>query len=407
MFPRWSKLEARLLQSSVVETSGILAAAQRSPEAFAPARAERVVFVDLARAITVLMMVQGHALHVFLDPAWQHNVVFDTWLYLRGLTAPMFLMLAGVAFSIATTKYWPDYLVAGPRLQRRLRRFGFFLVLGYVVHLPVRPLSAMATMGPESWAAFLRADVLQLIATVMLTLQLLVYLTKRPQRFALVSLALALAVVTLTPTVRSLPWSQWVWRPIAPFLESSSGSFFPWFGWAMFPFVGAALGVLQVLHPPRGLRHGVLRLLVFALAATLLARLWPLVAGNAFAASFPPEAKPDFLLRRLGSALALLAAFYALSQRARPLPRPLQALAEESLVIYVVHLALFYGSIWNRGLGWYLGRLGLVATLLLIVIALSSMATLAYGWNSFKRRYPRGKRLARLAIGIALAAPLL
>lgn len=383
------------------------AGVQRQPRAVVTASTERVVFVDLARAITVLMMVQGHALHVFLDPAWQHNLVFDTWLYLRGLTAPMFLTLAGVAFSVATLKHWSDYLTPGPRLHKRLRRFGFFLLLGYVVHLPIRPLSAMAWMGAADWAAFLRVDVLQLISTVLLVLQLVVFLTKRPERFALVSVALALLVVGLTPVVRVMPWSAWLWRPIAPFLESGSGSLFPWFGWAMFPLLGAALGVLQVVRPPRSLRYGVARLLALALAAALLARLWPWIAQSQFTAATIAETKPSFLLNRLGFVLVLLAGFYALSARVRRMPRPLQALAEESLVVYVVHLALFYGSVWNNGLGTHLGRLGLGATLLLIVAALAAMVALAYYWNRFKRDCPRGKVVARLALGFALAVPLL
>lgn len=383
------------------------AGAQSQPQAVAAVPTERVVFVDLARAITVLMMVQGHALHVFLDPAWQHNLVFDTWLYLRGLTAPMFLTLAGFAFSVATMKYWSEYLVAGPRFHKRLRRFGFFLLLGYIVHLPIRPLGAMATMGPEAWAAFLRVDVLQLISTVLLTLQLLVFVTKRPERFAAVSLALALLVVGLTPVVRVMPWSAWIWRPLAPFFESGSGSLFPWFGWATFPLVGAALGVLQVARPPRSLRYGVVRLLALALAAALLARLWPLIAQSQFTAATIAETKPSFLLNRLGFVLVMLAGFYTLSARVRRLPRPLQALAEESLVVYVVHLALFYGSVWNNGLGVHIGRLGLGATLLLIVVALASMVSLAYYWGRFKRRHPRGKFAVRLGLGLALAVPLL
>jgi hypothetical protein len=46
----------------------------------------------------------------------------------------MFLLLTGFAFTHATNRDWADYLAIRSATGRRLRRLGFFLLLGYALH---------------------------------------------------------------------------------------------------------------------------------------------------------------------------------------------------------------------------------------------------------------------------------
>ena len=53
--------------------------------------------------------------------------------------------------------------------------------------------------------------------------------------------------------------------------------------------------------------------------------------------------------------LLLLSVVAAIGHYVTRLTPPLQGLAEESLLVYAVHVAMLYGSLWTVGLGPRLG----------------------------------------------------
>ena len=60
----------------------------------------RVVAVDIVRVFAMVMMLQGHTLDVLLRPDCRFTFWYNWWLFCRGFTAPMFMMLSGFAFVI-------------------------------------------------------------------------------------------------------------------------------------------------------------------------------------------------------------------------------------------------------------------------------------------------------------------
>lgn len=368
----------------------------------------RYVFVDLARAVTVLMMLQGHSLHVLLADEWKHNALFKAWRFVRGLTAPMFLLLSGFSFSIATIKYWDKHLQSAETNRRRIQRFSFFLMLGYVIHVPTGILTTMFASDQSAIAHFLNVDVLQLIASTLILLQILVLLARTPQRFAVVCAAVALTIIFTSPFVRPVEWKDLLWSPLAAYLYSGTGSIFPLFGWSAFILLGASLGAWFTLRRPKDNNRLSLRFLLVGIASLVIGRvLWFFRDHPYYRPPVIPEGKPRFLFNRFGGAMFLLAGFVQLTRRVRRLG-PVQALAEESLIVYVVHLCLLYGSVWSPGLKGLLGQsLGLSATLTTIVLLAGSMGVIAFYWNRFKKTYPRGKHWVRLGLAVVLAIPLI
>ncbi|MDR3665320.1 MAG: heparan-alpha-glucosaminide N-acetyltransferase domain-containing protein, partial [Ignavibacteriaceae bacterium] len=61
----------------------------------------RIIFIDIMRAIAVFQMVQGHTIDAFLSNNYriQDNPIFGAWLFMRGVTAPIFLFSAGAVFT--------------------------------------------------------------------------------------------------------------------------------------------------------------------------------------------------------------------------------------------------------------------------------------------------------------------
>ena len=79
------------------------------------------------------------------------------------------------------------------------------------------------------------------------------------------------------------------------------------------------------------------------------------------------------------------------------------ALSRESLTVYVVHVCILYGTIWNDGLvrviGPYYGVAGVAAW---IVVLAGSMSLLAWLWDECKQRGAYLAAVVRVAVVAAL-----
>ena len=371
-------------------------------------RTSRIVFLDLARAAAVLFMIQGHTLHQLLDPVYNSSPAFMGWLFLRGLTSCMFLLLSGFAFSVASNRYWDELRRPSLRLLRRLTRFLFFLGLGYLIHFPMGRLSHLQFANDERWRSFLQVDILQVVAGSLLLLQGLALLLPSRRRFAIVSGAAAVFIVMATPLIWARSWVDAMPLWVASYLSAETGSNFPLFPWGAFMFFGAALGMAYA-------RRGAARPAQWTAGAFAASGATLIAAGTAtFLLPFNPfgdidpwRAGPSMFVIRLGSVLLILGAIVFVSQGIKRLPRAVQALSQESLMIYVVHVAILYGSLWTPGLGRYLGRQDLVPTAAWVAAMMVSMGALAWLWNETKQHRPRLIHAARFAIACALIWPLL
>jgi hypothetical protein len=115
----------------------------------------------------------------------------------------------------------------------------------------------------------------------------------------------------------------------------------------------------------------------------------------------------EFMLRA-GPCLMIMAGIAFASRRILHLPRVFGAVAQESLLIYFLHLCIVYGSVWNYGLWrWYAGSLGPLGTLAAVVFVITTMAGLAWSWNYWKRTHPRTARNISWFVGALMVAWLL
>ena len=359
----------------------------------------RVVFIDLARALAAVFMLYGHTVSALLAPRYQTGTWFEIWVFQRGLTSTLFLLLSGFAFSIATGRHWTLHAQFSPAVLKRVRRFALFLLLGYALHFPVGRFADLASSTPERWQSFLAVDVLQLIGATFIGVQILVMLTRSRRVFGWTAFALAVVIIMLTPIVWRVNWTARLPLSMAAYLSPSAGSQFPLFPWAAYVLLGAALGQWY-------LRWGTARhdwyanVALFApgLGLVTLAFLVGWVVGNE-----AWESVPNQVALRMGASLMLLALIARASQRITRLPHVFGAVAQETLLIYFVHLCIVYGSIWNRGLAQAYGpTLGPGRTVFYVLLLLAAMAGLALYWNWWKHTRPRLARWTALAAGALL-----
>jgi uncharacterized membrane protein len=191
-------------------------------------------------------------------------------------------------------------------------------------------------------------------------------------------------------------------------MSQATGSQFPLFPWMGFVLLGAGLGQLYA-------RWGAGDLSAFAQRALIAPGVLLVIAGTSLkpreAALFgdsPGAFIPAEVMLRIGACLIILAVFAHLSRRLNRLPHIFGAVAQESLLIYFVHLCIVYGSVWNPGLLQLFGPTrNPLQTLALVVMVVGSMAALAYFWNWFKHARPKTARGVSYAVGVLLFVRLL
>jgi uncharacterized membrane protein len=367
----------------------------------------RVIFIDLGRALAVTFMLYGHTASALLAPEYQAGRWFSIWQFQRGLTSSLFLLLGGFAFSIATTRHWASHVHFSAAVVKRIRRFGLFVLLGYALHLPASTLAQLPGVPEDRWRTFIAVDVLQLIGITLILVQLLVMVVRTRQAFMIASLGLAAGTIFATPYIWAVDWTAILPPFVASYLSPATGSLFPLFPWVAFVLLGVGFGQLYA-------RWGAAHLPTFAQAALLAPGVIMVIIAIAlrgqpalFGAG-PGGAVPAEVLTRVGACLIILAAIAYLSRRITRLPHVFGAVAQESLLIYFVHLCIVYGSVWNRGLTQIYGpTLTPLQTLVAVIAVIASMVALAWYWNWWKHVHPRVARGMSYATGAILLYKLL
>lgn len=364
--------------------------------------AHRVIFVDLTRALAVILMIAGHTVSGLLDPAYNVSPWFDVWQFQRGLTSSLFLLLSGFAFSVATSRHWSSHLRFSTAFLKRLRRFGFFVLLGYTLHMPEQSVRALWHLDAAAWRGFVAIDVLQLIGATFIATQCLVLLCRTRAVFAVACLTLAALLLALTPTAWDTPWGQGLPDAFRAYFTVSGGSTFPLVPFASSVLIGAAAGQAYAHWGAANLRR-------FA-NVVLLGGAVVLIIPGALARYYgwmpfgdgPSGAIPMEYVLRTGVSFAILGVAAHVSARLTGIPKLVGALAQESLTVYYLHLCLVYGSIWSFGIQQVVGGpvLGLGAAFAVAAAVALVMVGVAMYWNWCKHARPR------MALGFKVAAAI-
>jgi uncharacterized membrane protein len=352
----------------------------------------------MVRVFAMVLMVQGHTLDVLLTPACQFTPWFNFWLFCRGFTAPMFMTLAGFGFALATLHRWEDHLRFGPAVAKRLRRFAFFVLLGYSMRIPVHSLRDLPSAGLDAWRGFLQVDVLQTIGLTLIALQLLALVLRTPRRLAAVTGMLALIVAFTAPMAWRSPFLNSLPLAVNSALIGTTGSLFPLMPWSAYIFLGATLGIMYVevgQSNPSLLRKAIPFGLLLLVSGIGLERASLHIYGPA---NFWLTT-PHLFIARVGFVTALVGLATFVERFLPVAPRTVRSLAEESLLVYFVHVALLYGSNWNPGIKQYIGgTMGFAQAYLVVIVLVSVMMMMALYWNRAKKNYPLPSLVLRLAV---------
>jgi uncharacterized membrane protein len=302
----------------------------------------RRAYVDWARGLAVLIMIEAHAVDAWTRAADRSSPLFGYLLVLGGFAAPLFLGLAGLGLALSGQRR--QIAEDGGRraaAKRVVRRGIVIFILAFLFRL-----QAFVISPGSSPVTLFRVDILNVMGPAIAVTGLLWAAGPGGWRGALACALTASSLAMATPIVRHaswvglLPtWFQWYLRPSG---DHTTFTLLPWAGFVM---AGAAAGALHGAFTARAERRWVHGMALAGIA---------LIAGGLYASHLPSiyrassfwTSSPTYFAVRVGIVLLVVAAFYALSpvaQRVRPPFRALERFGRNSLFIYWIHVELVYG----------------------------------------------------------------
>lgn len=351
----------------------------------------RVVFVDQARSIAILLMLIGHSLHRFLAEPYKLTTAYQNYQFVRGISSALFLTVSGFSFVVASFHHFGDYTALSPRMLARFRRIALILFLGTILHLWGRTLTeSLQTLTPQAYERFLRFDVLQNIAFGLLLLHATVWMAGRERRFLRYALSIAIGLFLLA----FLTYRKDVDALLPPELAAPANLYhysqFPVVPYTGYMFIGALFGYAFLKMREQGKERFVFAAAIFAALAMFVfewtIRNW--IEGGIFPYSGKWPKTPGNTFARAGCALIVISLLYFLGRVKIVFPRLAFLLSKDALTIYFVHLPMVYGT--RAYTGCFRSRAGAMTPLEVfywIVFLIASMTALAWSIAWLRKRH--------------------
>jgi uncharacterized membrane protein len=355
----------------------------------------RLAFIDVARGLAVILMLQTHAYDAWLRPELRETSFFRWSQLIGGLPAALFLFLMGVSGALASEKARIRGARASDLVRVGLKRALLLLAAAFAFRFTM----FLASDRPE-WEAVFRVDILNCLAASLALLTVVEIAVLRNARLV-TAVAIACWIAMATPFV----WDSGLFDGLpvrwAGYLSGRvENSSFPIFPWAAYAFAGHAIGTSIALFG--NARTRVMTGLLFA--GLLLPPLSQFFDGLG---TLGPRyeywrTSPNLVLYKTGVLLCVLVACFGFERLSEAVRGPLGAglrlfgdallqMGRTSLFIYCVHVDIVYGW-WALPKLWRSCEID-EATKNLGLLTLAMLA-LSYLWTGLKTRTLSRKRQA-------------
>jgi len=303
----------------------------------------RVFMVDVLRIIASLQMVNGHTLDMLLLPELESGPIFDRYRWFRGLVSVAFLLVAGMAYYLATIRRFETHKADPQAVRRRLRRGIDLILIGYALRFPWGIWSASPEKVEVLWTNLIRCDVLQCIGVTLLLLEGMTLLFSRAEYVVRASFVLAATLIAIAPWLDSFPVVDGWGKVLLNYVSHQGGSPFPLAPWSAYMLGGVVVGAWVL---PRGaetpLWSRVLRLGVLFGLSWGLWRTFKVVDVPFVTEATKYSARPVAVFDRLRGLTVFLTALAVLCHPIERLPRIFTVISRETLAVYVIHLVLLF-----------------------------------------------------------------
>jgi uncharacterized membrane protein len=374
-------------------------------EATAQIAKKRWAALDLFRFTAVVLMVQGHVFNVLVEESIRPEKWYRWHNYVHGYTAPMFMFASGLAFGITTFRRWDEHATLGRPVWKRLERYVLIVGIGYLLHLPGFSARVLASQSAAEARAFFVVDALHVIGLTLLVAELLVLVLRERRRFVVVVGVLGALAVLFAPAMHRVPVETFLHPFVAGYLNDHGGSIFPIFPWSGFLAGGIVTAhFIQRTFDENGAAALAAKLVAASSALLFASLLVHVAAPSLFGEHDIWKTSPLVQAFRLGVVLLVTALFTHLTalrgaRRSEPRRHTVAVMGQETLVVYVVHLLVLYGTPLNDGLHLSIGAtLSVLEASLVFVGLFVAMAILAWAWHLLKTKRPKEFDRLRLAL---------
>ncbi|HZV13170.1 MAG TPA: heparan-alpha-glucosaminide N-acetyltransferase domain-containing protein, partial [Candidatus Kapabacteria bacterium] len=345
----------------------------------------RLEFIDLLRGWAVFVMIETHVTNALLSQSYRDTNWFNVLDFFNGLVAPSFLFCAGCGLWIAINRKWDDYINFRKPLWKYLGRMLWILGAAYALHLPNFSLHRMLTsFSAQDAETLFQVDILHTIVITSLFSVLIILITRNKKVLLWSAIICSAALIAIAAPV----WAFARGNPALPvivrdMLTEVPGSYFPFVPWSAFVFIGIIVTKINMdmTNKPLFFRR------LFITGGCVL------VVGGVMRLFYNPypwelwRSTPIFFAMRIGVIFMLYAALWLYSERSKEKNaqkkfRLILLFGRESLLVYVTHLIIVYGSVANNGIASkFAATFTPLECLGVSVILIAAMAVLAYVWS--------------------------
>jgi uncharacterized membrane protein len=307
--------------------------------------ASRLSFLDWARGLAAVMMLNGHAFHAFTRTDLRGGGPYAITQFIGGMPPAVFLFLLGVTLSFLMHSSERKGMAPGARVWKALRRSGYLFLIAFLFRLQLWIFG----LPTSPWTDLLRVDILNCMGLAVAVMSIMaVFSTVDRVRLCA---ALGLAIAGLSPLVSQLDWSfapAIVKSYIAP--DYAAFAFFPW---AAFVAFGLSAGSIIRLLPPDQFDRAAQWAAITGFALILAGQY----CSSAPYSIYPKSAfwldSPWLILMKAGGVLVLLSFAHLWSRHTAGNWSWIRQFGITSLLVYWFHIELIYGRwfwFWRENL---------------------------------------------------------
>lgn len=300
----------------------------------------RLYFIDIARSIAILLMLEGHFVDNGLMDIYRdtNNDIYNAWLFVRGFTSPIFLTITGIVFTYLLIGNNHLEYFKNNRIKKGYKRVVELLFWGYVVQV----------------YAF---HVLQCIGIGILSILILYGIYKAVKIIPLWVYFFFAGTIIFSSYIVISSWpKEYYWPESAPiFIQNmfhGKYSVFPILPRMGYTMYGAMIGVILYTYKSK-VKEWSFILSVFLIGALLYFFLKDilLILDGIFAHPIYHLYKVDWLYECLGMVLIILSILIAIEKFIGEIkPNLFLKIGQNTLTIYILHMVLLYGSITGFGI---------------------------------------------------------